>query len=893
MSRPYPCGTREGIVASLDAHTQFPNRFIWEVLQINHNKPKNIRREHKIYLFSPLKKKKRAKNTTMASTSERDLHVFVENSFEALNTQMEMWYKEVMAQDAVIVAIARKAPRLLCYCKQQFPDLYNPNIVTFSDIAVPFIDWEKTKRHCLVIDDAIYHGTTFEKVLETVKDTINSKDAEVKGFPLVVTQDALSAPKIVDSLIDGWNLIDSDKCNFFVDTIISRFFELGKPYDIEYPLFYVEIPKGRYSKEEIDNKIEKVLDLLAAMEEDTFKVKPVYFKNTNYRREDRRTFSAFTYCTDYVFPEFQDSIKPDFSKLRIFHNEESICIASMAPHTINERSLNFGNCMFEGTMGKIWELLLAAFRKNNKDGYDCCHQGQKSIVIMANYLLSVNHFMCFKEKLSRLFSAVLGINVDFSLKSEDLQWLVGKDLALAILGNLMKLKEHDEIYTPFKDSDTVKSSIPAMYKRDYLTQLTIDNMYDKSTASSIISNIFSDLHWIVEVRSRRQPRNTYDRLEFGESLSSITEMCENLLPNSGSLKNIHKNIDMRIDRGSMVPDYVCVNDAFSSYWKRMFRSGENEDLTRDQHFRICINALTLYLRKIKSTSISFGEIRLLLALLANMDNIYHKAPREYNSLFATKTRICYDGGEYKILVTQDEEETDLLQKLDSYHIIIETENESYEMAYSSYIHLLSKGLPLSEEQYQELLRIIDFVAYAHNNIDHAVICELKNYACVSESTIEKAFNDWRGEVECFLKDEQEKDFNELVGKFVDLYVSIPEPQITITDNLFASSKVGTWMKKQVFSEDIHRLSQTMIDRLHAAFYILNLWNRYNGEESSIYYSAGMYDSFKTLVSCYRQTEENDSVANMLSSCGPKLATDSLMKGRAYTQNALCALLAKV
>ena len=72
------------------------------------------------------------------------------------------------------------------------------------------------------------------------------------------------------------------------------------------------------------------------------------------------------------------------------------------------------------------------------------------------------------------------------------------------------------------------------------------------------------------------------------------------------------------------------------------------------------------------------------------------------------------------------------------------------------------------------------------------------------------------------------------------------------------------MKKKVSSEEIHRLSQTMLDRLHAAFYILNLWNKFNGEETSIYYSAGMYDSFKTLLSCYRQTEENDSVVNMLS-----------------------------
>lgn len=828
----------------------------------------------------------------MADTLE-DLNVLEKKDFDILNTKLERWYDKLMSKEAIIIAIARKAPRLLCDCKHRFGNLYNPNVVAVSDIAVPFVDWEKTNKHCLVIDDAIYHGTTFEKVLEIVKDTINDKETDIKSLPLVITQDALGAPKIIDSLTEGWNLIDFDQCNFFVDTIISRFFELGKPYDIEYPLFYVEIPKGKYTKEEIDNNIKKVLDLLATREEEIFKVKPVYFKNTNYRREDGQTFSAFTYCTDYIFLGFQDSIKPDYSKLRIFHNEESICIASMAPHTINERNLNLDNSMFKGTMGNVWQLLLKAFRKNDKDKHDVWHQGQKSLVIMANYLLSVNHFMRFRKTLSELFQYTFGMNTDWYLEPEDLQWLVGKDLAPIVLDNLMNLNEYEDVYTQFKDLDTIKSLIPAMYRRDYLTQLTIDNMYDKSSADSIISNIFSNLHWIVEVRSRCQPRDTYNRLEFGESLSSITEMCKNLSPDNNSSKSIHTNIDMRIDRGSVVPDYVCVHNVFNSYWKRMFRSGENEDLTRDQQYRICINALTLYFRKIKSTNITYDEIKLLFALLANVDDIFHEVDKEYNSLFAVKMRISYGGGEYKILICQDEEETDLLQKLDSYHIIIGTENDCYKMASSPYIHLLSNGLPLSEEQNKRLLRIIDFVVYAHNKISHTTIGELTNYACVSEAGIEEAFNDWKIDVEFFLKNEQEENFNELVDKFVDLYISIPEPQIEITDNLFASSKVGIWMKKKISSEEIHRFSQTMIDRLHAAFYILNLWNKYNGEESSIYYSAGMYDSFKTLLSCYRQTEKDESIANMLSACGPNLATNSLINGKVYTQNALCSLLIKI
>lgn len=831
----------------------------------------------------------------MAYTSDKDLNVFLENNFEVLNTKLESWYGKLMAQDAIIIAIARKAPRLLSYCKLKFPDLYNPTVKVISDIAIPFVNWREIDKRCVVIDEAIYHGTTFEKVLDVLTKVINDENTEVKGMPLVITQDALNVPKIIESLVEGWNLIDSDKCNFFIDTIISKFFDLGKPYDIEYPLFYLSLSKNKYSKEELDESIATVLKLMAADDEEKSSKKPIFFKNKNYRREDGQTFSAFTYCTDYIYDEYQEAIKPDFSKLRIFHTDDSICIASMAPHTINIKNLETSNNMFVGKMGEVWNLILNTAKDiNGKDDKNVEHQTQKSLVIFANYLLSANHFIRFKRKLERLFAAVLGYDVDFYLKTEDIQLLAGTENAEYVRDLLMALKSFEDIYTPFKESNTIDSLIPLMYKKDFLMQLTLDNMFDKKTVGSIISNVFSDLHWMVEVKSRRQPRSAYDRLEFGESLSSIGELCTGLLPEQSTARNIHKNIDMRIDRGSMVPDYVCVNDAFNTYWKRMFRSGENEDLTRDQHFRICINILSLYLSKINSTSISSDELKLLFALLTKDENIFSKKDSEYNCIFASKMNVAYKDGDYRVQVLQNEEITDLLEKLENYHIISETANCRFDMAQSSYANLLSNGLPLSDKQDYRILRIVDFVAYAHKNIDEAIISELKNYACFSDNAIEKAFDEWETKIISFLKEEDYENFMELSDAFADLYVSVPEPQLEIGDNLFASSEVGTWMKGKVASEEIHHFSQAMIDKLHAAFYILNLWNKYKGESPSAYYNANMFDGFKTLLSYSKHIEGYGAIAELLTICGPKLLTDSLATTDKVTiQNALCNLLTMI
>ena len=110
---------------------------------------------------------------------------------------------------------------------------------------------------------------------------------------------------------------------------------------------------------------------------------------------------------------------------------------------------------------------------------------------------------------------------------------------------------------------------------------------------------------------------------------------------------------------------------------------------------------------------------------------------------------------------------------------------------------------------------------------------------------------------------------------------------------FASSEVGTWMKEQITSDNIHRFSQTMVDKLHATFYIVNLWNKYNGASPSTYYNPSMFDSFRTLVSCFRHIEGDANMVEMLSTCGPKLSIDRLSQERDYIQTTLKSLLSVI
>lgn len=192
------------------------------------------------------------------------------------------------------------------------------------------------------------------------------------------------------------------------------------------------------------------------------------------------------------------------------------------------------------------------------------------------------------------------------------------------------------------------------------------------------------------------------------------------------------------------------------------------------------------------------------------------------------------------------------------------------------------------------MRIVDFVAYAHRNIDESIISELKNYACVSEEVLEKAFDEWKDNIIKYLKEDNNSYFTELNNSFADLYISVPEPQLEISDNLFASSEVGTWMKRKVASEIIHHNSKSIIDKMHAAFYILNLWTKYKGEPPSAYYNTSMFDGFKTLLSCSKRIDGFNTIADLLIVCGPKLSIDCLATtDKIAIQHVLCNLLTMI
>lgn len=87
------------------------------------------------------------------------------------------------------------------------------------------MNWHHINK-VLVADEAIYHGTTFEKVLNLVAN-VKGDTAEIEAAPVVTTTEALNSDMIANALIEGTRIINQSTIPFYVDTIISKFLTWG------------------------------------------------------------------------------------------------------------------------------------------------------------------------------------------------------------------------------------------------------------------------------------------------------------------------------------------------------------------------------------------------------------------------------------------------------------------------------------------------------------------------------------------------------------------------------------------------------------------------------------------------------------------------------------------
>ena len=343
-------------------------------------------------------------------------------------------------------------------------------------------------------------------------------------------------------------------------------------------------------------------------------------------------------------------IELTFIKIRTFWTKNKIAFTFYAPNIIDDRLLTQDTPLFKGTpLMEIWDILWKeahkvtdkitetqshAIKNNvhdiNYNLEEYLYHTKRSLLIWANYLcsfaLATRLVPSLKEKLYN--NGQTNIST-FLPEDTDVCYLCGKNLLKDIYSRLKDLISSEEkIILPTVPLEDVQISnhIPDTYKESYDLK-NIQDLPKCENMSQLVSTLFFNMHYQVELKGRENWKEDLARLRFGETFSSIYNRGFIRDFNEDIYTSMHKAIDFRIDNGSIVPKYIYYKDNNGiNIWSRVFRCGENEDFYNQKLIRF----MTRILLSIKEI---YGNTLLPKQLIYGLFSVYFLPSHTTKSIF--------------------------------------------------------------------------------------------------------------------------------------------------------------------------------------------------------------------------------------------------------------------
>ena len=725
------------------------------------------------------------------------------------------WYDRVAGGDGLCLAIDRKAVRLIEWWRRRKGLADDAGLVT--EVAIPFIDWTGVESVTL-IEEAIYHGSTFRSVYNVVKELC----ASVVGSPLVVSEEARRYASI-RSVIDKRTVtIGPAATPFFIDTVTSRFLEIGKPSNIEYPLIYVPFCEALTT-----DRVTEIASTLDKRLRGASQLSHVY-TSESYSRERRMAYSNVTYVMGVDRPLADEGAAADFTKFRFFIYGSRLCIAVMSPWTINAKDICRESPLFSGDMLRVWEMIYDAADSCDGRSEAYMQRRERSLVMMANYLLSLSAFLEVSGDFREIVSGFGG--GDCSLDVRDLCYLCGPELASRLVEALSFDMSPSESRPTRLSSRAGVSSIPPAYKSAYTRQMGLDIVGVGTSVSDLVSGQYSSMHWHVELKSRADMGNDSARLNFGESYASMLDryrQFSNDCQASGDeclLLGIHKNVDLRIDNGSVVPGYVVRSTPTMRCWRTMFRSGSNEDLVRDQFLRIMNFIHGLYCRESGTGYIPRIELELILALLIKGDG------KSVSPLFSSHVSCSLPqvGEEYACRRDVPSSMTGLVDAAIAYRLFAVDEKEAVTLR-SAVAGRYVDGTPLTDEEDTEVSKVVKAVAQygAVHGHDKAYFRNILNSLAYDGGALSDRLSQLRSDLAALIKNGESPDVGEMTRRFENIFDHIPRA----IDKADISKEEST-VERRVAEAELQGAEDVRRRQTESAsaklFIVFNLWSRYCG-----------------------------------------------------------------
>lgn len=481
----------------------------------------------------------------------------------------------------ILIVLSRKGPLLIELIQSEiekvFDNKYNVHVVT--EIALPFLsEILKPNSKILMIDDALYYGTTAKSVANEIIE-FNNYFNKIKEKYKIDTLTVVKSDSMVKDINEFVNIhtpteISMSQSHYFIEELVDDFSSLQKQFEVEFPI--IEYKVG--------NLVKSIEDILVGDFTKTYKDIYVY-----------KVKNAAQTSVNIVFPQKKNNSL--FRKIRMLLDQTNHVLRIMPIVTeIIPSNLNYYDMMFDTDDAKLKTLWAQIYEHIGeiKISSDLIRNRQeKSLVVLSNYIMSLYFYKEHKHVIEDVLQRSFKFENQGELNKLDLKYIVGKqELVDSIFDFYIYLRDNKVVipqlniieqknFVPYQvfENKEVAFAASDIEHMEYKNALMLDkckNVYE------MLSVLFFNQDYILEKRSRYEYNPTAERLKFGYTFDALFEIVKqydkgnSLEEENVKMSRIHRWVDERIDRSSIVPQYIK-DDKLNS-WVRVFRPGENEDV---------------------------------------------------------------------------------------------------------------------------------------------------------------------------------------------------------------------------------------------------------------------------------------------------------------------------
>ena len=622
--------------------------------------------------------------------------------------------KKTFSEDVIVIVMSRKMIRLLDWIFQQDKEIEIPYPVV-SEHAIPFCFPIYKDKQIVVLDDSMFYGATLRNIKE-VLGWCNEGHDNIRFVPIVTRNK--NALVNLDIKEGDTFLLEEKDVPFYTYTNALNMLSLNAPMEVEYPILRFK----RKESKSLD------ADFIKGELKRVFSENSVYPVTHKLFDKNKGVYSLNNYTV--LLNASRDSYNHEFAKLRIYVQNEYILVVPIAPLIFPNDILDTDlTTLFENPYFlELWKTVKEKLKSVTECGLKYSEQEKtrihgeyklrkyKSLEAWANYLASYSKLLEYRDQLDS-FLKFVGCEQTPIINIQDIKYIIGHqdnfNLEAVLLYNAYKAISFNPIKKMRFRWHRVDEVIPIKYASEYDKRNAI--IWSKCKAvTQLLSFMFANQHYYINKAFNETTPDNIEKTRFGVTYASMMVDLNNYIEGDdeeNSLRHIHQWIDKRIDEGTVVPKSELKYDNATNtyYWRRFFKSGENEDA-----FLYLIRICLYVYRKIESVS-KFSCIKrshfeeLLIILFNNFINRFSlgysltdKFAYEWNTESKEWRLVYYDEIMKKWFSIVD----DILCAFSFFRLDNIGGQECIYVIENSMTDFLGKAVPLSEEKCNHIADVV-------------------------------------------------------------------------------------------------------------------------------------------------------------------------------------------